>query len=102
MKNRLRTVLFVALSLCATFYGIPRATAQSDVNDQNGSDTERRVTLTATGVEPAATGEVQIQFSSAGTALDQGLEVHAQKLAQNASYTIRVDGTVYATVVMKK
>jgi hypothetical protein len=98
MKNRARKVLVLALSLCATFYGMPRANAQSDGNDQNGSDTERKVTLTATGVQPKATGEAQVQFSSAGTALDQGLEIHSQNLAQNASYNIRVDGTVYATV----
>jgi hypothetical protein len=88
----------MAISLCTTFYGMPRANAQSDGNDQNGSDTERKIMLTATGVQPKATGEAQIQFSSAGTALDQGLEIHSQNLDQNASYNIRVDGTVYATV----
>ena len=56
------------------------------------------ITLSATGVEPRATGQAQIQYSCAGTMLDQGFQVYSQGLAPSASYDIRVDGTIYATI----
>lgn len=83
-----------ALVTAMAAYGI----AQSD-GDDGGSDTERTVALVATGVGADASGEAQIQYSSTGTATDQGLEVHVQRLVPGASYTVRIDGVAHATVV---
>ena len=62
------------------------------------SHTERAVTLLATDVQPGATGQAQIQFSSTGGVLDQFFEVHSQGLPESVSYDLRVDGTTYATI----
>jgi len=62
------------------------------------SHTERAVTLLATDVQPGATGQAQIQFSSTEGVLDQRFEVRFQRLRQRASYNLRVDGAIYATL----
>ena len=63
---------------------------------EEDGDVERRATLAATGVDPDATGEAEVEFAKA-TPVEQEIEFSVTNLPASASVTFAIDGTDVAT-----
>jgi len=67
------------------------------VLDTTDEDTERKAPLTATAVDPDATGEAEVEVSGSGDDRRQEVEFNIANVEPRAVFTFVIDGRVVAT-----
>lgn len=68
------------------------------VNEEADDDVERKATLAPTGVDADATGEAEVEVDRQGSPRRQEVEFSLKNLTPGASYTLLIDGKVFATI----
>ena len=68
------------------------------VNEESDDDVERKATLAPTGADADAAGEAEVEVDRAGTPRRQEVEFSLKNLAPGASYTLLIDGKIFATI----
>ena len=68
------------------------------LNEEPDDDVERKATLAPTGVDADASGEAEVEVTRDGNPRRQEVEFSMKNLAPGASYTLVIDGKVFATI----
>jgi hypothetical protein len=71
---------------------------QFTTSDTDPNDTERKATLTPTGIDADASGEAEIEVSRSGNTRRQEIEFEVRNLQPGGVFTFVIDGRDFATV----